>query len=272
MIVVQTRTSCVARREGEHDALQGALRHLAVGDGDAGAGQQPAQLLGLGLDRLDAVVHEEDLAAAVQLAQDGVAHEAGGRFRDPCLDGQPVLRRRLDDAHVAHAHERQVERARDGRGRERQDVHLGLELLEALLVRHAEALLLVDDDQPEVAEADVLAEQAVRADDDVHAARGQPGQRLLLLGAGHEARQRADRDGVGRETLAEGDEVLRGQHRRGHQDRHLRAGLDGLEGGAQGDLRLAVADVADDQAVHGRVALQVVLDLEAARSWSGVSS
>ena len=150
----------LAGGEGEHDPLQRALGHLAVADDDARVGQQAAQLLGLGLDGLDPVVDEEDLAAAVELAQDGVADEAGGRLRDARLDGQPVLRRRLDDAHVAHADERQVERARDGRGRQRQHVDLGPQLLEALLVGDAEALLLVDHEQPQVAEADVLARAA----------------------------------------------------------------------------------------------------------------
>ena len=56
--------------------------------------------------------------------------------------------------------------------------------------------------------------------------------------------------------------MLRREDGRGHQDRHLRAGLDGLEGGAQGDLGLAVADVAHDEAVHGRVPLEVGLDLD----------
>ena len=91
----------LARREGEHHLLELALGHLAVADDDARLGQQPAQLLGLRLDRLDPVVDEEHLAAAVELAQDRVAHEARRRLRDARLDRQPVLRRRLDDAHVA---------------------------------------------------------------------------------------------------------------------------------------------------------------------------
>ena len=56
--------------------------------------------------------------------------------------------------------------------------------------------------------------------------------------------------------------MLRREHGRGHQHRHLRARLDGLEGGPDGDLGLAVAHVAHDEAVHGRVALQVRLDLD----------
>ena len=47
---------------------------------------------------------------------------------------------------------RHVQRARDGRGGQRQHVHLAAQLLEPLLVRHAEALLLVDDQQAQVLE------------------------------------------------------------------------------------------------------------------------
>ena len=65
-----------------------------------------------------------------------------------------------------------VERPGDRRRRQRQDVDLLLQLLEALLVGHAEALLLVHDDQPQVAEPDVLAQQPMGADDQVHGARG----------------------------------------------------------------------------------------------------
>ncbi len=50
-------------------------------------------------------------------------------------------------------------------------------LLDALLVRDAEALLLVDDEQPEILELHVLRQQAVRADDDVDLAGGDAGER-----------------------------------------------------------------------------------------------
>ena len=45
--------------------------------------------------------------------------------------------------------------ARDRRRRERQDIHLGTQLLEAFLVTHPEPLLFVDHDQAEVAESQV---------------------------------------------------------------------------------------------------------------------
>ena len=90
---------------------------------------------------------------------------------------------------------------------------------------------------------------------------GQAGQRLRLLGRRHEPAEHADADGVGREAGSERLEVLLGEHGGRHQDRHLAAVLDGLEGGPQGDLGLAVADVAHDQAVHRLLGLQVGLDL-----------
>ena len=59
-----------------HDLLQLVAVHLAVADDDAGVRQERAELLGHGLDGHHAVVQEEDLAAAVQLALDGVADHA----------------------------------------------------------------------------------------------------------------------------------------------------------------------------------------------------
>ena len=88
----------LAGGERDHHALEVALGHLAVADDEPRVRQQPPELLGLGLDRLDPVVDVEDLAAAVELAQDRVADEPGRRLGDPRLDRQPVLGRRLDDA------------------------------------------------------------------------------------------------------------------------------------------------------------------------------
>ena len=64
-----------------------------------------------------------------------------------------------------------LERARDRRGGEGEHVDAGLQLLDLLLVGHAEALLLVDHEQAEVLEVDVVGQQPVGADDDVDLAR-----------------------------------------------------------------------------------------------------
>ncbi len=66
-----------------------------------------------------------------------------------------------------------LEGARDRRRRHREDVDAQLELAQELLLLHAEPLLLVDDEEAEVLGADVAREEAVRADQDVHAAFGE---------------------------------------------------------------------------------------------------
>ena len=62
--------------------------------------------------------------------------------------------------------------ARDGRRREADHVDLELEVAQQLLLAHAEALLLVDDDEAEVLGLHVGAEQPVRADEHVDLAGG----------------------------------------------------------------------------------------------------
>ncbi len=78
---------------------------------------------------------------------------------------------------------------------------------------------------------------------------------------GLEARERLDRHGEARVPLGERLEVLLHEQRRGHEHRDLLAVLDGLERRADRDLRLAVADVAAHEPVHGDRLLHVGLDL-----------
>ena len=177
------------------------------------------------------------------------------------LDGEPVAGRRLDDREVAQARERQVQRARDRGRRHRQHVDRGLPLLQALLLRDAEPLLLVHDQQAQVPEREVLAEHAVRRDEDVDGPVRDARDDVLLLRARAEAREQLDRDGKGGEPPLEGAEVLVGEDRRRRQHGDLLAVEDRLEGGAHGDLRLAVADVAAQQPVHGLLRLHVPLDV-----------
>ena len=133
--------------------------------------------------------------------------------------------------------------------------------LHRLLVRHPEALLLVDDQQAELLELHVLGQQPVRADDDVDAAVRQALHHLALLGRGEEAAQELDPDRIRREALGEGLGVLARQERRRDQDGRLRPVLHRLEDGPDRHLGLAEADVAADQAVHRPRLLHVGLDV-----------
>ena len=132
--------------------------------------QKPFQAVGHRLNRHHAVVQKENLSAAVQFALDGVADDALVELGDDGFDRQAVLRRRLDGAHVAGAGEREVKRARDRRGAQREHVHQRAQTLEFFLVQHAETLFLVNHHQAEVFEGDVVLNQPVGADDDVHRA------------------------------------------------------------------------------------------------------
>ena len=96
------------------------------------------------------------------LAQQRLLDELLVVLADVGLDRAPALGRRLDDGDVAQAGHRHLQRARDRRRAHRDDVDLELHLAQQLLLLDAEALLLVDDDQPEVLGAHVAAEQAVR--------------------------------------------------------------------------------------------------------------
>ena len=176
-------------------------------------------------------------------------------------DGEAVLRGRLDDGEVADPAEREVQRAGNRRRRHREDLDRGPQLLQLLLLRHAEALLLVDDDEAEVLERDVLREDPVRPDDDVERPLGEPAHDLLLLLGGPEAGEEVDRDREGGEAAAERPVVLVGEDRRRREDGRLLAVEDALEDGPHRDLGLAVADVAAEEAVHRLLRLHVALDV-----------
>ncbi len=88
------------------------------------------------------------------------------------------------------------------------------------------------------------------ADTDVHLAAGQPVKNSLLLFGRAEPTQHLDSDREGAESLAEGEEVLLGEHGGRHQHGYLLVVHYRLEGGTDGYLRLAVTDIAADQPVH----------------------
>ncbi len=89
-------------------------------------------------------------------------------------DRKPARRQLGQDGHLDVAEHGHRDGARDGRGRHDEDVRprpvqrLGRERRPLL---DAEPVLLVDDDEPEVAEGDGVLEQGVRADDDARIAR-----------------------------------------------------------------------------------------------------
>ena len=243
------------------DRVQLFLGHLAVGDAHPRPGYHLADMGGAGLDVVHPVVQVVDLTAPGQLLLHGFGEDDVIVFQHERLHRLALDGRLLDGGEVADAAHGHVQGAGDGGGREGQHVHADKVLFQLLLVLDAETLLLVDDDKAQVVEPDVLGEQAVGADDDVHAAGLQAPQGLFLLFGGAEAGEQPD---FHRERLHAGDDavvVLPRQQGGGGQNGALLAAHDTLEGRAEGDLRLADAHVAAEQAVHGPALFHVLLDL-----------
>ena len=240
--------------------LQVLLVHLPVGHLEPHPRAQRAQPLGGLVDRLDAVVQEERLAPALLLPQQRLLDELLVVLADVGLDRPPALGRGLDHADVADSGHRDLQRARNRRRAHRDHVDPQLQLAQQLLLLDAEALLLVDDQQPQVLCPDVAREQPMGPDQDVDLALGEARDRRALLGGRTEPRGVLDRDRVVLEPLGEGPVVLLGEDRRRHEQHHLLAVLRGLERGPQCDLGLAVTDIAADQPVHRPRCLHVGLD------------
>ncbi len=140
-------------------------------------------------DGLHAVVHEENLSAPIQLADNGFPNQFGRVGSDVCDDWQPFFRRTVDCGDVAHATERHIERTGNGRGRHGQHVHFFAHLLEMFFVSHAEALLFINNQQTQVLEMDVRGYQAVGADDDINLFGSQIFDDFFLLFMAAKARE-----------------------------------------------------------------------------------
>ena len=122
--------------------------------------------------------------------------------------------------------------------------------VERRALAHAEAMLLVDDDDREPVEHDVGLEQRMRADDERQLPRGELRERVgAPLGGGGTGQQRGAHGLAGHQRLQR-REVLLGEHLgRRHEDR-LHVVLDGAQDRVQRDDGLARADLPHEQPLH----------------------
>ena len=153
-----------------------------------------------------------------------------------------------------------MQRSRNRRRRESQRIDVDRQLRQLLLGRHAEFLLLVDNQQPQIAEYDLFAQNLVRADQDVDTASFEVGADLRHLFGRFGAVEILDPHGEVAQTLRKRAVVLQGENRRRHQHGDLLAVHGRLERCADRHLGLAEAHVAADQPVHRLVGLHVLLD------------
>jgi hypothetical protein len=125
----------------------------------------------------------------------------------------------------------------------------------------AQPLLLVDDGEGEVGEGHAFAEKGLGAHDEADRPVLEAVLDPLGLGRRGEAGQVGDLHPQALEAALEAAVVLAGEDRRGGEEHGLPAREDGGGEGPDRDLGLAEAHVADDEAVHGRLARQVGEDL-----------
>ena len=212
-------------------------------------GNKVAQFCSDSIDVHHAIVQIKHLALPGKLAVDRIANQPLVVLRDDRLDRQTILRRRFDGAHVARAGEGEIKRPWDGRGAEREHVHHFAQQLEFFFVHHAEALF--DHHQANVLECNVVLDEPMRADDNIHGTGGKILDHAFLLAWRAEAREQFDAHGVVGHALAKGVEVLLRENRGRHQDGDLLAAHHRFEGSANRDFCFAKANVAADEPVHG---------------------
>ena len=242
-----------------HDPLQLSLIHLTVCVGKGGLRHQLFQPGGDICNVVDPVVDIIHLSAPGQFSADRLPDHLLIVFAYKGLDGQPVLRCLLQHAHIPDADEAHMKGPGNRGRRQRQHIHIFLQLLDFFLVGHAEPLLLIDDQQAQVLEGHIPREHSVGADDNIHCPLLQSCNGLSDLSPGSEPAHQLYCHGKILHSLDKGCIMLLGKDSGGHQVDHLLSLLNCLEGGTDGDLRLAVAHVAADQTVHHLPALHVRL-------------
>ncbi len=176
-------------------------------------------------DAVDCVVQKIYLPAAPEFALERLAHRGGVVWRDEGLHRKAMLRRRGDDGQVAQSCHRHVQRARDRRRGEGEQIDLGAQFLQCFLVAHAEAVFLVDDDEAEILELHVRLQQPVRADHHVDLAVAQFRQRLVGFLFRLEARDHFHAHRPVGEAVAEILVMLLGEQRRRYEHGDLLAAI-----------------------------------------------
>ena len=126
-----------------------------------------------------------------------------------------------------------------------------------LLVRHTEALLLVNDEQSEIFEFNILLQKPVRADNKVALAGFEVIERFCCLRRSSEAAEHLNGHGEAEKPLQRGLIMLLGKHRCRNENGRLAVIQNALHNSAQSDLRFSVADIAAQQSVHGNTRFHI---------------
>ena len=176
----------------------------------------------------------------VDLPPDEVVDLVAPRLRlGDGLDREPSWRHLAHDRDVEIAVGRERERARNRRGGHDQHVRMQALGPERRALQHAEPVLLVDDDETELAEADRILHQRMRADGEMDRTAGELRLQLAPLLRRRGAGQERDPKPRRLEQLPDRDEVLLGENFGRRHERDLEPVLHRDERREQRDDRLA---------------------------------
>ena len=131
-----------------HPAVCHSNRYLAA--------QKFRNLPGCTLNVINPIMEIIDLSAALEFPHHGVGKKVPVMLHDKCLHRKPILRRLFQVGHIPNPRHGHIHGTGNRRCREREDIYASGEFLDMFLVRHAEALFLVDDQQPQLLKLNIL--------------------------------------------------------------------------------------------------------------------
>ena len=207
----------------------------------------------------DAIVDDERLTLACELTLQCLLNSSlipRNHLRHNCAT---IRRRRCQGRDIAQSEHRHVQRSRDRRRAECQDIRCDSKLKQALFVFNSEALLFIDHDEPEILESHILRKNAVRADEDVDIALRSRFENDALLSICLESTQRLHAERIRAESIAKTLLVLLGKHCGGHEQRSLSTTIHYLECRANRDFRFAESNVTAHEPIHRARPLHIAL-------------
>ena len=220
------------------------LQHLRVLLGGFELGGDVVRVLDLRAD-------DEHLPPlADELVDEGVEPRAVALVHTHGLHRLPSGRQLVDDRHVQVPVHQQRQCARNGRCAHDERVRLLTLAHECGALLDAEAVLLVRDDEAEAEKRHRVADERVRADDDVEQTAGERFFYLAFLPRGHCARQASNADAERLEQCAQRVLVLLGEDLSRRHEGALAVVFVRKPDARRGNERLAGADIALHKAAH----------------------
>ena len=246
---------------GLHDLAQSFLAHLTVSYSHPQAGDPTLEGTGAFVNGFRPIVQIVNLAAPFHLPADGVIQHSGIVLHHKGLHRIPVGRGLLNGGHIPDAGQRHVQCPGNGGCREGQHIHALGHFLQPFLMADTEALLLVNNQKPQILELNAFLQQLVGTDDQINGTGPELLQGLLLQLRSSEPAEHVDVYGETPEPGHGGLIMLLGQHGSGHQDGHLLAVHHCLHHSSKGHLRFSEANVPAQQPIHGGGGFHIPLDV-----------